>query len=77
MQSLNEINVPTLILAAGIDIGDLLSGIRVHKHCRACMPSNSRRYKVYENATHFSFIQCRKPGAVPMLEEEVPVMVRL
>ncbi|NOJ07912.1 alpha/beta hydrolase family protein [Vibrio splendidus] len=71
VRSVNDINVPTLILAAGIDIGDLPQALEsgyIAEH----MPLNSRRYKVYENATHFSFIQSCKPGAVPMLEEEVP-----
>ena len=71
LQSLNDITVPTLILAAGIDIGDLPQALEsgcIAEH----MPLNLRRYKVYESATHFSFIQSCKPGAVPMLEEEVP-----
>jgi predicted dienelactone hydrolase len=69
--NLNDITVPTLILAAGIDIGDLPQALEsgyIAEH----MPLNLRRYKVYESATHFSFIQSCKPGAVPMLEEEVP-----
>ncbi|WP_061040243.1 alpha/beta hydrolase family protein [Vibrio coralliirubri] len=71
LQSLNNITVPTLILAAGIDIGDLPQALEsgyIAEH----MPLNLRRYKVYESATHFSFIQSCKPGAIPMLEEEVP-----
>lgn len=69
--SLNDVTVPTLILAAGIDIGDLPQALEsgyIAEH----MPLNLRRYKVYESATHFSFIQSCKAGAVPMLEEEVP-----
>ena len=69
--SLNDIKVPTLILAAGIDIGDLPQALEsgyIAEH----VPLNSRRYKVYEKATHFSFIQGCKPGAIAMLNEEVP-----
>ncbi|MEO9495148.1 MAG: alpha/beta fold hydrolase [Vibrio splendidus] len=69
--SLNDVTVPTLILAAGIDIGDLpqtLESGYIAEH----MPLNLRRYKVYESATHFSFIQSCKARAVPILEEEVP-----
>ena len=69
--SLNDIKVPTLILAAGIDIGDIPQASEsgyIAEH----IPLNSRRYKVYEKATHFSFIQGCKPGAVSMLNEEVP-----
>lgn len=68
--SLNGITVPTLILVAGIDIGDLPQALEsgyIAEH----MPLNSRRYKVYEKATHFSFIQACKPGAIPLLNEEV------
>lgn len=69
--SLNAIKVPTLILAAGVDIGDLPQALEsgyIAEH----VPLNSRRYKVYEKATHFSFIQGCKPGAIAMLNEEVP-----
>ncbi len=69
--SLNAIKVPTLILAAGVDIGDLPQALEsgyIAEH----VPLNSRRYKVYENATHFSFIQSCKTGAIAILNEEVP-----
>ena len=69
--SLNDIKVPTLILAAGIDIGDLPQALE-SGYIAQQIPLNSRRYKVYENATHFSFIQGCKPGAIAMLNEEVP-----
>ncbi|RLQ19866.1 alpha/beta fold hydrolase [Vibrio sp. SBT000027] len=69
--NLNDITVPTLILAAGIDIGDLPQALE-SGYIAELMPLNLRRYKVYESATHFSFIQTCKPGTVPMLEEEVP-----
>jgi len=69
--SLNDITVPTLILAAGVDIGDLPQALE-SGYIAEYMPLNTRRYKVYESATHFSFIQRCKPEAVPMLEEEVP-----
>ena len=71
VDTLNDIKVPTLILAAGIDIGDIPQASEsgyIAEH----IPLNSRRYKVYEKATHFSFIQGCKPGAVSMLNEEVP-----
>ncbi|MCG9628318.1 alpha/beta fold hydrolase [Vibrio mediterranei] len=71
VSSLKDIKVPTLILAAGINIGDLPQALEsgyIAEH----MSLNSRRYKVYENATHFSFIQDCKPGAIPILNEEVP-----
>ncbi|MEZ9438091.1 alpha/beta hydrolase family protein [Vibrio atlanticus] len=70
--SLNDITVPTLILAAGIDIGGDLSQALESGYIAEHIPLNLRRYKVYESATHFSFIQSCKPGAIPILEEEVP-----
>lgn len=70
VQSLNDINVPTLILAAGIDIGDLPQALE-SGYMAEHIPLSSRQYKVYENATHFSFIQPCKSGAEAMLEEEV------
>lgn len=69
--SLKDIKVPTLILAAGVDIGDLPQALEsgyIAEH----IPLNVRRYKAYENATHFSFIQSCKPGAIALLNEEVP-----
>ncbi|KJG39771.1 lipoprotein signal peptide [Photobacterium angustum] len=68
--SLNDLKVPTLILAAGIDIGDLPQALEsgyIAEH----IPLKLRRYKVYENAMHFSFMQQCKQGAIQMLDEEV------
>lgn len=70
VNSLEDINKPTLILAAGIDIGDLPQALEsgyIAEH----IPLNSRHYKVYKKATHFSFIQSCKTGAIAMLNEEV------
>lgn len=69
--SLNKLTTPVLILAAGIDIGDLPqaeeSGF-IAKHA----PKSVKAYKVYEDATHFSFMQRCKPGAVALIESETP-----
>ncbi|MYM59046.1 alpha/beta fold hydrolase [Vibrio sp. OCN044] len=70
IKSLRDIKVPSLILAAGVDIGDLPQALEsgyIAEH----MPLNSRRYKVYEKAAHFSFMQDCKLGAEVMLENEV------
>ncbi|MFY2506894.1 alpha/beta hydrolase family protein [Vibrio pectenicida] len=70
IDSLRGINVPSLILAAGVDIGDLPQALEsgyIAEH----MPLNSRRYKVYEKAAHFSFMQDCKLGAEVMLEKAV------
>lgn len=69
--SLNSIKAPVLILSAGIDIGDLPQAMEsgfLAEH----IPTVTRRYKIYEQATHFSFMQLCKPGAMAILEEEAP-----
>lgn len=71
VNSLRELPIPVLILAAGIDIGDLPqqeeSGFLAHY-----IPERRRQYLVYPNAAHFSFMQLCKPGAVALLDEESP-----
>ncbi|OEE66771.1 lipoprotein signal peptide [Enterovibrio norvegicus FF-33] len=69
--SLNTINTPVLILAAGIDIGDLPQALE-SGYLAEHIPLLNRRYKVFEQATHFSFMQLCKPGANQILEEERP-----
>ncbi|WP_427982357.1 alpha/beta hydrolase family protein [Agarivorans sp.] len=67
--SLNDVDTPVLILAAGVDIGDLPQA-RESGYLAEHLPLLSRRYKVYENAAHFSFMQLCKPGAAALLEQE-------
>ncbi|WP_028022412.1 alpha/beta hydrolase family protein [Enterovibrio calviensis] len=69
--SLNEIQQPSLILAAGIDIGDLPQAME-SGYLAEHIPLENRRYKVFEKATHFSFMQLCKSNAIAILEEEVP-----
>ncbi|MFT2112007.1 alpha/beta hydrolase family protein [Marinomonas sp. 2405UD68-3] len=69
--SLSRVNTPTLILAAGVDIGDLPyqeeSGFLAEY-----IPESMHRFIVYQDATHFSFMQVCKPGAIEILEDEYP-----
>jgi len=67
--SLNKLNSPVLILAAGIDIGDLPQA-QESGFLAEHLTLEDRRYKVYEKATHFSFMQECKPNAIAILEEE-------
>lgn len=70
-KSLSAIDVPGLILAAGIDIGDLPQQMEsgfIAQH----MSDHYRDYKVYPAATHFSFMQLCKPAAIDILEEDSP-----
>lgn len=69
--SLQSIHIPVLILAAGIDIGDLPQE-KESGYLAEHLPLLMRRYKVYEQAMHFSFIQLCKPGAKHLLDEEKP-----
>ncbi|BFM50488.1 alpha/beta fold hydrolase [Marinomonas sp. THO17] len=71
LQSLSELTRPTLILAAGIDIGDLPQQ-QESGFLAQYLPQQTTQYKVYSNASHFSFMQLCKPGAIELLEEEVP-----
>lgn len=70
-QSLTAFTIPTLILAAGVDIGDLPyeeeSGFLAQY-----IPNAKAHYKVYPDANHFSFMQLCKPGAIEIIEEETP-----
>jgi predicted dienelactone hydrolase len=70
-QSLRLLNTPVLILAAGVDIGNLPqqeeSGFLAQY-----IPKQKHEYIVYPDATHFSFMQRCKPGAVELIEEEEP-----
>ncbi|PCE65092.1 lipoprotein signal peptide, partial [Salinivibrio sp. YCSC6] len=67
--SLASVSQPTLILAAGVDIGDLPQAME-SGYLAEHMGRAHRRYKVYQNATHFSFIQACKPNAVTLIEAE-------
>jgi len=71
IKSLNKVNTAVLILGAGVDIGDLpqvLESGYLAEH----LPLLNRRYKVYQQATHFSFMQLCKANAISLLEEELP-----
>ncbi|KZN13131.1 lipoprotein signal peptide [Marinomonas sp. TW1] len=69
--SLKILPVPTLILAAGVDIGDLPQ-TEESGFLAKYIPKHHREYIVYPDATHFSFMQLCKPGAVELIEEEEP-----
>ncbi len=70
VESMKKVDMPVLILGAGIDIGDLPQSME-SGYLAEHLPLFNRRYQVYEQATHFSFVQMCKPGAIALLEEEV------
>ncbi|MBJ7554096.1 alpha/beta hydrolase family protein [Marinomonas spartinae] len=69
--SLQTLTTPTLILAAGVDIGDLPQA-EESGFLAKYIPKNRRHYIVYPDAAHFSFIQLCKPGAITMIDKENP-----
>ncbi|WP_047306208.1 alpha/beta hydrolase family protein [Pseudomonas fluorescens] len=70
-ESLSTLHTPVLVLGAGVNIADMPveeeSG-----YLNAHLASPPSRYEVLANASHFSFMQICKPGAVALLKEEAP-----
>lgn len=70
-ESLSTLHTPVLVLGAGVNIADMPveeeSG-----YLNAYLASPPSRYEVLANASHFSFMQVCKPGAVALLKEEAP-----
>ncbi|AEF56143.1 hypothetical protein Mar181_3116 [Marinomonas posidonica IVIA-Po-181] len=69
--SLQTLAVPALILAAGVDIGDLPQA-QESGFLAKYIAENKRRYIVYPDAAHFSFMPLCKPGAIEIIEQEEP-----
>ncbi|MBD5770870.1 alpha/beta hydrolase family protein [Marinomonas colpomeniae] len=68
-ESLKSLTTPTLILAAGVDIGDLPQADE-SGFLAEYIPAAKRQYIIYPDAAHFSFMQLCKQGAIELLEEE-------
>lgn len=70
-ESLANLHMPSLVIAAGIDIGGLPprleSGYLVNH-----LPKTSSTYVEIPDAMHFSFMGLCKPGAVALIEREEP-----
>lgn len=69
--SLAGTTVPALLIAAGIDIGDLPSELETGWLAQH-LPSESSEMVIIPDAMHFSFFQLCKPGAEAMIEAEDP-----
>ncbi|MGY2290937.1 alpha/beta hydrolase family protein [Pseudomonas sp. SDO528_S397] len=69
--SLAAFKVPTLIIAAGVPSEDLPAQVESADLARR-LPTASTRYVEISDASHFSFLPLCKPGAVSLLEEDVP-----
>jgi predicted dienelactone hydrolase len=63
--------VPILVIAAGVPSKELpaqLESVDLAKR----LPKTSSRYVEISDASHFTFMAICKPGAVAMLDEDVP-----
>ncbi|WP_235913447.1 alpha/beta hydrolase family protein [Brucella tritici] len=70
-ESLAGIHIPSLIISAGTDIGDMPARLEsgyLAKH----LPKSSSNYIEIPDAMHFSFMQLCKPGAAALIEEDTP-----
>lgn len=70
-ESLAALPVPTLVIAAGVPSEDLPAELESADLAKR-LPQASTRYVEIKDASHFSFMAVCKPGAVALLEEEVP-----
>ncbi|URG51972.1 alpha/beta fold hydrolase [Pectobacterium quasiaquaticum] len=70
-ESLAAINIPILIMAAGYPNDELPAKLESHDLAQKLSPAHSA-YKEIADATHFSFMQLCKPGAVEIINAENP-----
>lgn len=70
-ESLAAINIPILIMAAGYPNEELPAMLESHDLAQKLSPAHSA-YKEIADATHFSFMQLCKPGAVEIINAENP-----
>lgn len=70
-ESLSQIAVPVLIMAAQVDTDELPAKLE-SGYLAEYIPAAVRRDVSVEGATHFSFMQQCKPGAVALIAEKEP-----
>ncbi|WP_336346508.1 alpha/beta hydrolase family protein [Pseudomonas monsensis] len=69
--SLAALAVPTLVIAAGVPSPELPARLESADLAKR-LPAKSSRYVEISDASHFSFMAVCKPGAVALLEDDVP-----
>ena len=69
--SLAALPVPVLVIAAGVPSEDLPAELESADLAKR-LPKTSSQYVEIGDASHFSFLSLCKPGAMAMLEEDVP-----
>lgn len=67
--SLEKIAIPSLIIGAGTDVGDMPVALE-SGYLQAFLPKAGSNYVEISDAMHFSFLQRCKPGAVEILASE-------
>lgn len=70
-EGLAAVQVPALVIGAGVDIGGLPAKLE-SGYLVEHLPKASAAYVEIPDALHFSFMQLCKPGAVDLIEEETP-----
>ena len=73
INSLQKLNKPSLIIGAGVDIGDT-DVILESGYFQQFLAKPTSTYVEIADAMHFSFIQICKSGAKALLEQEIKVM---
>lgn len=68
-ESLKDISIPSLIIGAGIDVGDMDAELE-SGYLMQFLSKSLSTYTVIPDAMHFSFIQVCKPQAIEILEQE-------
>ncbi|MGF6258660.1 alpha/beta hydrolase family protein [Ensifer sp. LBL] len=69
--SLARVRLPSLVIAAGTDIGDMPARLE-SGYLAERLPKNASTYVEIPDAMHFSFMQTCKPGAAALIEAETP-----
>jgi predicted dienelactone hydrolase len=70
-ESLAALPVPVLVIAAGAPSVELPAQLE-SANLATRLPQVSSRYVEISDASHFSFLPICKPGAVALLEEDIP-----
>ena len=69
IESLQKIKIPSLIIGAGVDIGDTNTQLE-SGYVQEFLPKSSSTYIIIPDAMHFSFIQICKSNAIDILNQE-------
>ncbi|MCC8366913.1 alpha/beta fold hydrolase [Xenorhabdus sp. PB61.4] len=70
-QSLSMVHIPTLVVAAGVDVGDMPAELE-SEYLAKNLPKEKSKYIVIDDAMHFSFRPNCKPNAIALIEKNNP-----